>query len=63
SSDASSLLHYPIYGNGTTRVDASSKGTQNKLLERQVIFLFVYLFIYLFIFNLNDSSPSFVRGL
>lgn len=41
SPDVSSPLQYQLYGNGTMGVDASSKGTQNQLLERQVIFLFV----------------------
>ena len=39
SPDVSSSLNYLLYGNGKIGVDASSKGTQNQLLERQVSFL------------------------
>ncbi|KAK1562133.1 hypothetical protein Q3G72_006842 [Acer saccharum] len=35
SPDVSSSLNYQLYGNGKIGVDASSKGTQNQLLERQ----------------------------
>ncbi|KAH7554435.1 hypothetical protein JRO89_XS12G0209400 [Xanthoceras sorbifolium] len=35
SPDVSSSLNYQLYGNGKVGVDASSKGAQNQLLERQ----------------------------
>ncbi|KAI6700436.1 hypothetical protein NL676_014760 [Syzygium grande] len=35
SPDANSPLNYQFYGNGKIGVDASSRGTQNQLLERQ----------------------------
>ena len=38
SPDVSSPLHYQLYGNGKIGVDVPSKGTQNQLLERQVVF-------------------------
>lgn len=38
SPDASSPLNYQLYGNGKIGVDAPSRGTQNQLLERQVLF-------------------------
>lgn len=40
SSDATSPLNYQLYGNGKIGVEASSRGTQNQLLERQVLFFF-----------------------
>lgn len=40
SSDATSPLNYQFYGNGKIGVDAPSRGTQNQLLERQVLFFF-----------------------
>lgn len=40
SPDVSSPLHYQLYGNGKMGVDVPSKGSQNQLLERQVIFNF-----------------------
>lgn len=39
SPDVSSPLNYQLYGNGKIGMDASSKGTQNQLLERQVTLL------------------------
>ncbi|KAM7266947.1 hypothetical protein ACFE04_009113 [Oxalis oulophora] len=35
SPDVRSPLHYQLYGNGNLGMDASSRGTQNQLLERQ----------------------------
>lgn len=37
SPDTSSPLNYQLYGNGKIGVDAPSRGTQNQLLERQVL--------------------------
>lgn len=36
SSDGSSPLQYPLYGNGKLGVDVPPGGSQNQLLERQV---------------------------
>ena len=45
SPDMSSPLQYQLYNNGKIGIDASSRGTQNQLLERQVFFLFLLLFL------------------
>lgn len=37
SPDVSSPLNYQFYGNGKIGGDVPSRGTQNQLLERQVI--------------------------
>ena len=44
SPDVSSPLQYQLYGNGKIGSDVPSKGTQNQLLERQVIFVFISSF-------------------
>lgn len=46
SSDVNSPLHYELYGNGKIGGDVPSKGSQNQLLERQVLFFINWSFHY-----------------